>query len=152
MDVNADLGQNWVSGLAWKGDYIVGGNTLGEIHVWNTKLNKSTYLYLSFLYFLLILLLFFAKSRNFNTSKGVIKRINFSPSPSTHQIMVLFSEGDIGIWDLDHGVKVSASSYLKGRDLKAVDCDWISESIPVVGKNPSTLFFFFKMMNSEKQV
>lgn len=51
----------------------------------------------------------------------------------SQMVMVLFNEGDFGIWDLDHNLRVSISSYLRGRDLKAVDCDWINESVPVVG-------------------
>lgn len=91
---------------------MVGGDVSGNIHIWNF-LNKKSFV--------------------FSTNKGIIKRIRFSPSSTHHQILVLFNEGEFGIWDLDHNTRVSISSYLKGRELRAIDCDWISETHPIVG-------------------
>jgi hypothetical protein len=45
---------------------------------------------------------------------------------------VQFSEGEFGVWDVDHGVRISTSSYLKSRDLRALDLDWLTPSHPVV--------------------
>lgn len=106
------LKKNSISFNNRKDEFLVGGDVSGNIHVWNF-LNK--------------------KSFAFSTNKGIIKRIRFSPT-AQHQILVLFNEGEFGIWDLDHNTRISISSYLKGRDLRAIDCDWISDSCPIVGK------------------
>lgn len=110
-DIQADLGMGIISTLAWKGNLLVSGDTVGTIHVWNFSTRKS---------------------QVFATNKGLIRRLRFSPSQRSNQVMALFNEGEFGIWDLDHGIRLAVSSYLKGRDLSAVDCDWIAENSPVV--------------------
>ena len=70
--------------------------------------------------------------RIFETNKGLVRRIKFSPSPTSHQVLVLFHDGDFGIWDLDYNVRVATSSYFRMRDLKATDIDWVSDSQPIV--------------------
>eukprot|EP01114_Cavostelium_apophysatum_P016161 TRINITY_DN4543_c0_g1_i5.p1 TRINITY_DN4543_c0_g1~~TRINITY_DN4543_c0_g1_i5.p1 ORF type:complete len:1158 (+),score=259.94 TRINITY_DN4543_c0_g1_i5:107-3580(+) len=114
----ADLGSGIVLSLAWKNDFIVAGDTIGTLHCWNTRTKTS---------------------QVFSTNKGLIRRIRFSPSPQTHQIMVLFNEGDFGIWDIDHNTRVSVSSYLKGRDLRVIDCDWITENTPIVATSDGSV-------------
>ncbi|ELR13975.1 WD domain, G-beta repeat-containing protein [Acanthamoeba castellanii str. Neff] len=68
----------------------------------------------------------------FNTNKGLVRNIVFAPGDKGHQILVNFSEGEFGVWDVDHGVRISTSSYLKSRDLRALDLDWLTPSHPVV--------------------
>jgi hypothetical protein len=46
---------------------------------------------------------------------------------------VLFNEGDFGIWDLDYSLRISMSNYLRQRDLKTIDVDWLNDAMPVVG-------------------
>lgn len=40
--------------------------------------------------------------------------------------------GDFGIWDLQVGVRLSLSSYLYQRDVKATEVDWLTESAPII--------------------
>jgi hypothetical protein len=68
--------------------------------------------------------------------------LQFAPGGKGHQILVNFSEGEFGVWDVDHGVRISTSSYLKSRDLRALDLDWLTPSHPVVctlGNSPLPL-------------
>lgn len=37
------------------------------------------------------------------------------------------------IWDLDHAVRISISNYLRARDLKTLDVEWISDSMVAAG-------------------
>ncbi len=48
-------------------------------------------------------------------------------------MLVLFGEGDFGVWDVGHGVRVSTGSYLKSRGIRALDLDWLTPTNPVVG-------------------
>lgn len=82
--------------------------------------------------------------RVFSTNKGLIRRIRFSPSrlgsgPESYQILVLFNEGEFGIWDIAHGNRVSISNYIKSRDLKALDIDWLSDNSPIVATSDGSL-------------
>lgn len=109
IEMTADLGMGVISSLAWKDDILVSGDTVGTLHVWNLATKKSS---------------------AYATNKGLIRRIRFAPT--SKQIIVLYNEGDIAIWDLEHGVRLAVSNYLKGRDLKAIDCDWITDNTPIV--------------------
>jgi hypothetical protein len=68
----------------------------------------------------------------------MIRRIRFSPAQSL-QIMVLFNEGDISIYDIDHNIKISDSRYLRAKDLKTVDCDWLSDMAPIIAASDGSL-------------
>lgn len=71
--------------------------------------------------------------RTFATNRGMIRKMLFSPSRG-HLLLTLFNEGEFAVWDVDHGVRLSVSSYLLGRSLKALDLDWMSPFSPIVGK------------------
>ena len=65
---------------------------------------------------------------------------------TNYQILVLFNEGDFGVWDLDHNIRVSISTYFRSKDLKAIDCDWMiansaapSTAIPVVAMSDGSI-------------
>eukprot|EP01097_Dermamoeba_algensis_P003902 TRINITY_DN2638_c0_g1_i2.p1 TRINITY_DN2638_c0_g1~~TRINITY_DN2638_c0_g1_i2.p1 ORF type:complete len:817 (+),score=202.85 TRINITY_DN2638_c0_g1_i2:1217-3667(+) len=110
--LQVELSTGIISSIAWKDQYLVSGDTVGTIHCWNLLERKSTV---------------------FTTNKGLVKRIKFAPGDDdVHLIIVMFQEGDFGIWDLDHSVRIANSNYLVGRDLKAIDLDWASDSNPVV--------------------
>ena len=57
----------------------------------------------------------------------------FSPGKGL-LLLTLYNEGEFAVWDVAHGLRVSVSSYLLGRSLKALDLDWISQQSPIVGK------------------
>eukprot|EP00824_Muranothrix_gubernata_P010027 TRINITY_DN2283_c0_g1_i2.p1 TRINITY_DN2283_c0_g1~~TRINITY_DN2283_c0_g1_i2.p1 ORF type:complete len:1213 (+),score=258.75 TRINITY_DN2283_c0_g1_i2:59-3697(+) len=112
-----ELGLGVVSALAAKDSLLVSGDTLGTIHCWDYKAEKS---------------------QTFVTYRGLVRRIRFSPGENNHQILVLFKDGDFGIWDLDGGVRVS-NSMKKDRDFRAVDLDWAAQSFPVVATTDGSL-------------
>jgi len=129
--MHVDVGIGVVSSLAWKDNFLVSGGTSGAIQCYNIDKKK-----LQCVIFLsttrqphLTFVLYFSV---FETHKGLVKRIRFSPSPTSHQVLVLFNDGDFGIWDLDYNVRVAHSSYFKMRDLRANDVDWVSESQPII--------------------
>lgn len=72
---------NQICSLAWKGDFLVSGDTVGNINYWELA-NK--------------------KARTFASHRGLVRRIQFSPEGN--YIFVLFTEGDFAVWDLDQGV------------------------------------------------
>jgi WD40 repeat protein len=84
---------NQICALAWKGDYLVSGDTVGNINYWELANKKARY------GFDLDSYPFY---RTFASHRGLIRRIQFSPEGNF--ILVLFAEGDFGIWDLDQGV------------------------------------------------
>ncbi|KAL6057009.1 WD repeat-containing protein 11, variant 2 [Balamuthia mandrillaris] len=120
--LQAELNTGIISTLAWQDNILVGGDTNGVIHCWNSELKRT---------------------QNFPTQRGLIRNIAFSPDTSAepavesqprkrHHILVLFNEGEFGVWDLDHGHRLSFSNYLLSRDLRALDVDWVSPTHPVV--------------------
>lgn len=72
---------NQITALAWKGDFLVSGDAVGNISCWEIS-NK--------------------KSKSFSSHNSVVKKIMFSPE--SNFILVLFADGQFGIWDLDEGV------------------------------------------------
>ncbi len=71
--------------------------------------------------------------RTFSSGRGLIRKIRFSPADKLRLILVLFADGDFGTWDLDNSVRMSVSSFLRARGLKALDTEWISDHNPVLG-------------------
>ncbi|PRP73144.1 hypothetical protein PROFUN_03458 [Planoprotostelium fungivorum] len=116
LDIMMDISANIISSIAWKDHLVVAGDTLGNLIIWNFKTKKAT---------------------NISTGKGLVRKIKFSPS-LFHHIVVLFNE-EFGIWDLDHNVRLSMSNYLKQRDLKSIDVDWINETTCVSATNDGCL-------------
>jgi len=110
-DVQADLGGGLQSCLAIKRDFLVSGDSSGNIHAWNSTKKKL---------------------HTFSTHRGAIKKIRFSPLPDSNEIMVLFGSGEFGIWDLNVNHRVSISSYLMEREIKALDFEWLNESNPII--------------------
>lgn len=106
-----EVGTGIISSIAWKDSLLVSGDTAGTIHCYNLETKRALV---------------------FNTNKGLVRNIVFAPGDKGHQILVNFSEGEFGVWDVDHGVRISTSSYLKSRDLRALDLDWLTPSHPVV--------------------
>eukprot|EP01116_Phalansterium_solitarium_P002928 TRINITY_DN1328_c0_g1_i1.p1 TRINITY_DN1328_c0_g1~~TRINITY_DN1328_c0_g1_i1.p1 ORF type:complete len:839 (+),score=134.17 TRINITY_DN1328_c0_g1_i1:212-2728(+) len=85
-EIHSELGVGIVASLAWKNDHLVSGDTLGSIHAFNVTTGKTVV---------------------FPTQKGLVRRIRFAPDTKHTYIMVLFNEGEFGIWDLDHGQRVT---------------------------------------------
>jgi WD40 repeat protein len=120
----ADLGIGVIYALAWQGPYLVSGDSVGTITIWDTVSHR-------------------VHGTFPNSSKGLVRRLRFAPH-SHHDtggavlVLALFNNGDFGVWDVRRGHRVAASNYLRGRDLRAVDCDWISSTpsdTPVVATN-----------------
>lgn len=113
--MKAEPGIGIVASIAWKDNILVAGDTNGTIV--SHHLEKK-------------------KAHTFETGKGLVRRIRFGPategSTGYHNILVLFNDGDFGIWDLEYNVRVSISSYYKARDLKALDLDWWNSSQPII--------------------
>ena len=105
-----------VASIAWKDNLLVAGDTNGLIVSY--QLDKRT------------------KPQSFETGKGLVRRIRFGPAPpgasGYHNILVLFNDGDFGIWDLEYNTRVSISSYFRARDLKALDLDWWNAHQPII--------------------
>ncbi|KAF2071396.1 hypothetical protein CYY_007290 [Polysphondylium violaceum] len=110
-DVQADLGGTLQSCFTIKRDFLVSGDSSGNIHAWNATKKKL---------------------HTFSTHRGPIKKIRFSPHPESNEIMVLFSSGEFGIWDLNVNHRVSISSYLMEREIKALDFEWLNEVNPII--------------------
>ena len=104
-----------VASIAWKDNLLVAGDISGTIMSYHLEKKKS---------------------HTFETGKGLVRRIRFGPAgqgtTGYHNILVLFNDGDFGIWDLEFNVRVSVSSYFRARDLKALDLDWWNASQPIV--------------------
>ena len=90
------------------------GDTTGTIHCWDFDKHKA---------------------KSIATNLGHVRRIRFAPGVGVHHVMVLFKDGDFAVWDLDNGVRVSTSAYLRARDLRGLDIDWISSSQSIVATN-----------------
>lgn len=105
-----------VASIAWKDNLLVAGDTNGLIVSY--QLDKRS------------------KPQTFETGKGLVRRIRFGPAAEGtlgyHNILVLFNDGDFGIWDLEYNSRVSISSYFRQRDLKAVDLDWWNAHQPII--------------------
>jgi len=95
---------------------MVAGDTLGNLIIYNFRTKKST---------------------NISTGKGLVRKIKFSPG-LLHHVVVLFND-EFGIWDLDHNIRLSMSNYLKQRELKTIDVDWVNESTCVAATNDGCL-------------
>lgn len=49
------------------------------------------------------------------------------------QVLVLFNDGEFGIWDVEHNARIATSNYFtKSRDLRAIDVDWLSDAQPIL--------------------
>eukprot|EP01027_Heterolobosea_sp_BB2_P009361 GEZU01013804.1.p1 GENE.GEZU01013804.1~~GEZU01013804.1.p1 ORF type:complete len:1192 (+),score=267.06 GEZU01013804.1:155-3730(+) len=101
---------NSTTALAWKDDLLVSGDQTGTVTCWEISQRKS---------------------HNFNNHRGMVKKIKFSPDFGNHYVLVLFADGDYGIWDLDKQIKIS-HSIQKDRDVRAIDVDWAPGNYPVI--------------------
>eukprot|EP01117_Protostelium_nocturnum_P013824 TRINITY_DN5202_c0_g1_i1.p1 TRINITY_DN5202_c0_g1~~TRINITY_DN5202_c0_g1_i1.p1 ORF type:complete len:1237 (+),score=394.46 TRINITY_DN5202_c0_g1_i1:56-3712(+) len=117
-ELQTDINASIVSSIAWKNFLMVAGDTMGNLYCWNFRTKRM---------------------QTFSTGKGLVRKIRFSPSNSVHHILVLFNEGDFGIWDLDYSLRISMSNYLRQRDLKTIDVDWLNDAMPVVATNDGCL-------------
>ncbi|EFA79763.1 hypothetical protein PPL_06582 [Heterostelium album PN500] len=97
---------------ALKRDLMVAGDAAGNIHVWSSERKKPIH--------------------HISTHKSAIKKIRFSPAPNTSDIMVLFTSGEISIYDLSTGSRTATGNYLSERDIKAIDIEWLTDSNPIV--------------------
>lgn len=105
---------NQVSALAWKDNFLVSGDTVGNLNLFEIS-NK--------------------KSKSIATHRGLVRRIQFSPVD--HTIIVLFADGDFSVWDLDQGIKVSQSS----THIKAECVDWIGNN-PIIATSTGSLIVY----------
>lgn len=108
VDLSALTGP--VTALASRSNWAVIGDANGLIHCLDF-VNKS--------------------SRTYRTNRGAIKRIHFGPF-GCEEALVQFKNGEFGIWDFRQSLRRSISSYLKIRDIRSLDVDWISPSLPVI--------------------
>lgn len=113
--MKVEPGVGIVASIAWKDNLLVAGDTNGTIVSYH--LDKK-------------------RPQMFETGKGLVRRIRFGPATDGdtgfHNILVLFNDGDFGIWDLEFNVRVSISSYFRARDLKALDLDWWNPHQPII--------------------
>eukprot|EP00698_Gefionella_okellyi_P024526 TRINITY_DN8678_c0_g1_i1.p1 TRINITY_DN8678_c0_g1~~TRINITY_DN8678_c0_g1_i1.p1 ORF type:complete len:1078 (-),score=210.28 TRINITY_DN8678_c0_g1_i1:854-4087(-) len=105
-----DLQTNVVCSMAWKNDVLVCGDTIGTMYMWNFRSRKSSTL---------------------STHRGLVRRIRFAPGTSP-RALVLFGDGDVGVWDFSTGQAVALKATVKGRDLRAADVGWADADHPVV--------------------
>jgi WD repeat-containing protein 11 len=111
QQTQVDIGIGVVSSIAWRDNLLVFGGATGAIQVFNLEKRKM---------------------QSFETNKGLVRRLKFSPSSGSH-VLVLFNDGEFGIWDVEHNTRVANSNYFtKSRDLKAIDIDWLSETQPIL--------------------
>jgi WD40 repeat protein len=106
---------NQIFALAWKNDYLVSGDSMGNINYWEIN-NK--------------------RNRTFSTHRGLIRKILFSPD--SNNILVHFAEGDFAIWDLEQGTKVGHSP----SHIKAACIDWAPGNHPVISTNTGTIMIW----------
>ena len=106
---------NQVTALAWKHEILVSGDSVGNINIWDLQ-NK--------------------KARTLSTHRGMIRKITFSKEHN--HVLVMFSEGEFGIWDLDQYAKVAQSP----ANIKAIGCDWARGNYPVVATNAGSILVF----------
>ncbi|EFC40312.1 WD40 repeat-containing protein [Naegleria gruberi] len=106
---------NTITALAWKNDRLVSGDVTGTITVWDLQHKKT---------------------KTIQTHRGLVKKI--SVSKEHNHILVLFNEGDFGIWDLDQYAKVANSP----PHIKAVASDWSRGNYPVVATNSGSILVF----------
>ncbi|GAM26578.1 hypothetical protein SAMD00019534_097530 [Acytostelium subglobosum LB1] len=97
---------------AVKRDLMVAADVSGAINVWSSEKKRLV--------------------SSFTTSKAAIKKIRFSPSPTSIELLVLFVNGEFGIWDVLAGVRTASGTYLSERDIKVLDIEWLSDSNPIV--------------------
>ena len=67
----------------------------------------------------------------YSTHRGLVKRIRFAPANSP-KALVLFQEGDVGIWDFSQGSPTALKTAIKGRELRTADVGWADIDHPVV--------------------
>eukprot|EP01125_Pyxidicula_operculata_P000367 TRINITY_DN1040_c0_g4_i1.p1 TRINITY_DN1040_c0_g4~~TRINITY_DN1040_c0_g4_i1.p1 ORF type:complete len:1457 (-),score=346.27 TRINITY_DN1040_c0_g4_i1:66-4436(-) len=51
---------------------------------------------------------------------------------SNNRVLVHFTSGTFGIWDVEHNIRVATSAYLTQRGLTASAVDWVSPSQPLI--------------------
>lgn len=114
--MKVEPGVGIVASIAWKDNLLVAGDTNGVIISY--QLDKRS------------------KPQTFETGKGLVRRIRFGPATEGtlgyHNILVLFNDGDFGIWDLEYNTRIALSSYFRQRDLKALDLDWWNAHQPII--------------------
>ena len=113
-DVKVDLGigsGGAITCLATKDSVVVCGDSFGLMHCLDFKA-KTT--------------------KTYKTNRGAVKKIIFCPAAESDEALVMFKNGDFGIWDFRQSVRRSLSTYLRSRDLGAIDVGWFGPAQPVI--------------------
>ncbi|KYQ89082.1 hypothetical protein DLAC_10310 [Tieghemostelium lacteum] len=118
QEVNADLGNQVHICLAYKREFLVSGDQNGNINSWNLVKKKL---------------------HSISTHRGPIKKIRFSPSASSSEILVMFQSGEFGIWDLNLNQRLTLSTYLMEREIKAADLEWAQDQHPIIVTNDQSI-------------
>lgn len=100
-----------VTCLAWKGDWIVTGDSAGALHFWDLKAKLS---------------------RSIMTNHPAVKDIVFLPKKGSTRFFALFSDG-VGVWDAATAdVIASKAEETPDKEITAVSIGWSSFGSPVV--------------------
>ena len=104
-----DLGANVLS-LASRGPFVAAGDTAGTITCWNAGS---------------------AASRAFATHRGAVVRLEFGLAPTAAPGYLLFAQyqsGEAAVWDVTHGRRVAAGTYITGRGLRVLAPGWLDDA------------------------
>ncbi|KAL9652803.1 hypothetical protein ABK040_010835 [Willaertia magna] len=112
---------NQVTALAWKNDLLVAGDSAGNLTLWELSHKKTKVI---------------------STHRGMIRKIVFSREHN--HILILFTEGDFCVYDLDQQIKVSQSPV----GLRAVAVDWARGNYPVIATNAGSILVFDLHLNT----
>eukprot|EP01105_Mastigella_eilhardi_P007333 TRINITY_DN18810_c0_g1_i1.p1 TRINITY_DN18810_c0_g1~~TRINITY_DN18810_c0_g1_i1.p1 ORF type:complete len:1085 (+),score=211.52 TRINITY_DN18810_c0_g1_i1:53-3307(+) len=111
-----DLGGGLITCIATKDALVISGDNYGVLHCCN---------------------LMTAETRSFPTHSGSISQIQYSPAPHSMLLLVLFSNGGFGIWDVQHGTRHSTSIYLNHRSIHGMEIGWAGGFPTVVASDCS---------------
>jgi len=73
------------------------------------------------------------------TNRGGVRKVIFAPEGGGHNILVLFREGGVGVWDLDQAICLSTQ---QDASYAAVAIEWHSKAVPIVACSDGHLRFF----------
>lgn len=109
--IPSEAGMFSASWVAWKSDYLVFGDSEGQLCVWDIKAKTS---------------------RTCSTHRGWIKKIRFAPGRGNFKLLILYMDG-IDAWELNEGKPELLSSLKCPKDMaKVVDADWSGSDRPTV--------------------